>query len=350
MPPGIATRRDGGVALALNSERGLAWHKLGNMIDGEFADSKTFVVASGLDHDVVKQPVYTVFNGKPVEVPRTYAMVRDYDGMVLATVGERYVPLQAREAFDGMDGWLRNGRLTYEAAMLLDGGRRFAILARLGDDFLVGGRDPVTPYVLLFTSHDGTAAVTIKLVNTRVVCQNTLAVALGELTTETQIRHTRTVHEKLERATEKLDLMARTNVAEFAAFDMLAQMNASDEEFEDVVSIVLPRPSADASDLVQQRFALEQASVRQHFLTSPTVESAGGIGTRWGLFNAATEWMEHVEVRKGQRLGTMIEGSDEWKQALERRARYAFDGFGADFRQRVFDRLTRGVDLPALAK
>lgn len=328
----------GKALMAWHEGRGVPWHGLGTMIPEGMDTSEHVIEFAGLNHTMLlKQAYFHGLGGKltPVHPPR-FAVMRDSDGKCVGEVGKSFQILQNREAFDGMDAWLQDGRLRYETAGALYDGARIFILARLGDDFLIGGKDPVTPYVLLLNGHDGTKSLTVKPVTTRVVCANTLAVALGERTTEIAIRHTKTMHDRLADSGKALGLASKRQAAMAEAFEKLAQTKATEELAARVMDIVAPAPTADEGDIVTKRKQEERLAMWKLLNGAPaerskSVQFAGGADNRWGLFNWASEWIDWLEPRKGQ---DMANGGN-----LEKRAMYSAEGFGAGFRQQVFDLL-----------
>jgi phage/plasmid-like protein (TIGR03299 family) len=107
------------------------------------------------------------------------------------------VPLQNVEAFEFFDPILGEGAATYETAGALGKGERVWILARLSGDFNVAGGDVIRRYLLLSNSHDGTSSLQVKITPVRVVCNNTLTLALSQGGT-LRVRHDRDVKTALE--------------------------------------------------------------------------------------------------------------------------------------------------------
>lgn len=323
------------MAYAFETTHDIPWHKLGTAVPRGMNTFEEVIVASGLDWRSTLQPMQFVDAWDVTHpVDGAYAVVRDRDQRVLGTVGERYTPLQNVEAFGALDSWLQDGRMLYETAGALHGGKRVFILARIGEDFLVGGKDPITPYALLTNTHDGSAAVTIKLVTTRVVCANTLAVALNEkVGTAVKIRHTASVVQRVAEASHSLDLVSRTQAAMFQKFEQLAQQTASTESLEHVIEMLSPEAAKTATDRVKTSARDERYAVENLYRRSTTIDR----GTKWGLFNLATEWLDHTQARSGQNIlksGIM---------AVERRALYNLEGEASKTRQKVFNYLTVGV-------
>jgi phage/plasmid-like protein (TIGR03299 family) len=153
------------------------WHGLGVKVD-HLATSAEALEAAKLAWRVSKQPMQ-LENGRAV--PDHKAVVRDDIGAVLGVVGRQYTPLQNVDAFAFADLLLPGAEGRYETAGSLMGGRRVWMLAKLGEADIVPG-DPVTDYLLLSNSHDGTSSFRVLQTSVRVVCNNTLTMALGART------------------------------------------------------------------------------------------------------------------------------------------------------------------------
>ena len=148
------------------------WHGLGEMVQ-EAPTSADALRLAGLDWRVDSKPVQ-VCGGRKVDGFR--ANVRATDGAVLGMVSDRYRICQNTDAFDFTDN-LIGGEVRYETAGSLQGGRKIWLLAKLPDTFLLG--DAVEPYLCFTNSHDGSSAIRVCMTPVRVVCQNTLNIALS---------------------------------------------------------------------------------------------------------------------------------------------------------------------------
>ena len=95
----------------------------------------------------------------------------------MGVVSDRYRIVQNEEAFQFTDDLLGEG-VTYETAGSLQGGKKVWMLAKLPEKYIIAG-DEVTPYLVFFHSHDGSSGVKVAMTPVRVVCQNTLNLALG---------------------------------------------------------------------------------------------------------------------------------------------------------------------------
>ena len=151
------------------------WHKLGTKLENP-ATAAEAIQAAGLDFNVVKKTLTTTAPDLPVV--GHYATVRTDNLQVLGVVGSRYEPIQNRDAFTTFDELVGEGEAIYHTAGVLGKGERIWILAKLPDYIRVNGDDLVEKFLLLTNSHDGSGPVRVKLTPIRVVCENTLTVAL----------------------------------------------------------------------------------------------------------------------------------------------------------------------------
>ncbi len=309
------------------------WHGLGQAIPPGMEDSETVSELAGLNRTVALAPLYTMVEGQPVALQDKFATVYEDSGFVLGVVGSRYTVVQNVTAFKAIDRWLADGRVRYETAGALDEGRKVFILVRIDEDFTIAGTDPIAPYALVTNSHDGSSGLGVKLVSTRVVCQNTMNVALREKGERIGIRHTASAEANIESAAQALGLVSRQQRQMMERFEQLAQMNAGQSEVEQVVDLVAPDPAKVTVSLTERqrnRVGRRHESFMtflRHAPELPTIVSAGGLDNRWGLFNATTEWMEWVDPTKST-------------QILERRMVGSLDGAVSDARQQVYDLLT----------
>jgi phage/plasmid-like protein (TIGR03299 family) len=169
------------------------WHGLGTRLVA-VPGVDEMLEQAGLDWTVSKRPLFTWrARGEPLDVKGHKALVRDTDNRVLSVVTDRYVPVQNRQAFEFFRRFCDAGHLELETAGSLKGGGFIWALARVGQDFNAcpgpgsgvglagyGQTDEVRNFVLLMNSHQATHALTVQFTPIRVVCWNTLTLAMGE--------------------------------------------------------------------------------------------------------------------------------------------------------------------------
>jgi len=286
---------------AFASLREPAWHGLGTVFSEEVTTAEMLKLAH-LDNWNVRL--------EDVAIPEGFASDRSFSFVtrtnpfnseqndVLGVVGERYVPLQNEDLFDFGDLMLDGGG-RWETAGSIKGGRQvFGSLALERETVLDpnGVSDKVNTYLLINTSHDGSVAIQASITPVRVVCANTLNLALkGKAKQSFKIRHTSTASGKVAQAREALGL-ANLYMNEF---DKMAQEMISKEinkaKFDEIVALAYPAPEKDAKgsfkkyndkiDLIQSIYVGEYNN---------TIS-----GTAWGAFNALTERLDWYRSGRG---------------------------------------------------
>jgi phage/plasmid-like protein (TIGR03299 family) len=194
MPDGIDT-------MAYNREKGKPWHGKGEAVDGLMTAAEC-IRKAGLDWGVAKVPLrINDEGGLPLSgvaaLVRTDKLISDRS-RVLGIVGDEYQPLQNWDAFTFFDAAVGKDKARYETAGSIDDGKRIWLLASLGAPFEPVRDDRVEPYLLLANGHDGRLMVHLKFTPVRVVCQNTLAMALVDKDRRhVALRHDRTLKRRL---------------------------------------------------------------------------------------------------------------------------------------------------------
>ena len=283
------------------------WHKLGTQLDKP-ATAQEAIQAAGLDYRVKLKPVKTIVNRKHTVVPNTFATVRQDTSEVLGVVGSRYEPIQNRDAFTFFDALVGSSESIYHTAGALGSGERIWILAKLPSYIRVGKNDIVNKYLLLTNSHDGSAVVRAKLTPIRVVCSNTLSVALNGGEQEVRIRHTQNAIERLQGAHKLLGLTNNLYDQLSTIFTKMALRKVTDKQLMDYVKALVPaNPDA--------KFQTRNQNIRETILALH--ESGTGAemsrGTLWGAYNAATEYADHVQHSRNtdKQLRSMWFGAGE---------------------------------------
>lgn len=174
------------------------WHGLGVKVM-EAPTSKDALWLAGLDWNVVQEEIYTE-NANPVTGFK--ANVRDTDKKVLGVVTDRYKVVQNSEAFAFTDSLLGEG-VRYETAGSLQGGRKVWLLAHLPQEYIIAG-ERISPYLVFSNTHDGSGAVKVAVTPIRVVCNNTLNLALNTAKRSWSIIHTGNIIDKMEEAKNTL--------------------------------------------------------------------------------------------------------------------------------------------------
>ena len=282
-----------------------AWHGLGTV----FTDEKTtseMLAAANLNNWNVRLV--------DIEIPNTLTSDKNYSYVVrtnptdnnqtdiLGVVGERYHVLQNEDLFSFGDNILDGGG-RWETAGSIRGGRVvFGSLALERETILdpSGVADKVKTYLLINTSHDGSIAIQASITPVRVVCANTLNLALGskrnKIKQSFKIRHTQTANGKVAIAREALGLANKY----MDAFDVMAKAMIEKEitagQFNDIILAAYPKPEKDSKGAVKKWE--NKIDVINDIYTG---QFNGMIaGNAWGAFNALTERLDwHRNARGG---------------------------------------------------
>jgi phage/plasmid-like protein (TIGR03299 family) len=208
MPDDIAVI-NGEAAFAYNIEGGLPWHGLGKPVQGR-QDGASMQEAAQLNWQVVKQPLLTpVVNGTGfVDVPYKVATVRSTDSHVLGVVGPTYTVIQNDEMFAFAEALMKTGEtVLFETAGALNDGKIVFALASVPERGITIDGDPqgqIMPYLILNSGHDGLRAFQAAFTPVRVVCRNTLNMALAGAVSVYKVRHTVKAADRVEAARRAL--------------------------------------------------------------------------------------------------------------------------------------------------
>lgn len=209
------------------------WHGLGTKVM-QVPDSKNALKMAGLDWMVEQELIYT--DGEYIEGYK--ANIRSTDRKVLGVVTDRYKVVQNEEAFAFTDELLGEG-VRYETAGSLQEGRKVWVLARMPQEFIIMG-DHISPYLVFSNSHDGSGAIRVAVTPIRVVCNNTLNLALACARRSWFMIHTGDVKGKMEEARDTL-FMADCYMENLGMeFEELRKKALDDRKVKEYIEVLLP--------------------------------------------------------------------------------------------------------------
>lgn len=262
------------------------WHGLGTRVE-EAISSEEALIAAGLNWDVIQKKVYTE---DAREIPGFYANVRSSDHRTLGVVTKRYRVVQNREAFAFTDELLGKG-VRYETAGSLRGGRRIWILARLQKPYRLA-EDKVLPYLVFSNTHDGSGAIKVAMTPIRVVCNNTLNLALKTADRIWSANHTGDMESKLEDARRTL-FMAENYMNELAKETaLLGRQKVSDAEVDEYIKLLLPI-ATNATEVTEQNVKRLRDDLRNRYYHAPDLCHTRKSGYRF--INAVSDFATHAQ-------------------------------------------------------
>jgi len=286
MPANITVNN--GVAEMMTADGRDAWHGLGARLS-QVATAQEAIEAASMDWEVEMRKVFIQTpSGQFMEVTDKKAVTRLDNGKVFGVFSNQYTPLQNRDAFTFFDGVVGAGEAIYHTAGTLGGGSRIWILAKLPGDLKLSNSDVLERYILLANSHDGSLAVTMKPTTVRVVCNNTLSVAMGGDTNKLfRAVHTSSVMQRVNQARETLGLQEA-----YFAMMMRGIERLADESMNQVAAdefLVKLFGQEESPEAISTRMQNQMDTVGDLFISG-----TGNHGVnRWDMLNAVTEFVDH---------------------------------------------------------
>ena len=269
------------------STREVPWHGLGRIVS-EAPASKEALELAGLDWEVIQKDIITV-DGYNI-IPGFKANVRSTDDKVLGIVTDRYKVVQNKEAFEFTDLLLGEG-VKYETAGSLQGGRRVWMLARLPYQYVINSEE-ITPYVVFTNSHDGSGAIRVAITPVRVVCSNTLNLALSTAKRCWSCNHVGDINGKLEDARNTL-LYAGKYMSELGkSIEQLNQIKLNDVKVIEFINELIPE--SDNATFQQKRNILKlREDMKTRYFDAPDLQGVGKNGYRF--INAVSDFVTHAK-------------------------------------------------------
>lgn len=273
-----------------------AWHNLGTVFDKDAdVSTKSMLALAHLDNWNVRLEAIT-YPDNYTTVKDAFSVVRNHpfngNPDVLSVVGERYKVVQNEELFAFGDGVLDGGAQWESAGSIKDGRVVFGSLV-VPREFVIdpqGVADKTITYLLVHTSHDGSTALQANITPVRVVCQNTLNMALGSSKQSFKVRHTQTIGGRMEEARRVLGLTFNYMDDFEKMAKSLFESEITNAQFDKLVATIYPKPD-EASKMASTKYADKIDTIQNLYRVADT--QAGIRGTKWGALNALTERIDY---------------------------------------------------------
>ena len=297
------------------------WHGLGTYVEGQAMTAAQAIEAAGLDWEVVSEPVYRGGDGTSLkEIANKRAIVRKDTDEVFGVFSDGYTPAQNTAAFDLIDAVVGSGDAAFHTVGSLFGGRRVWMLCKLQGDYRLDNGEKLESFILLDNSHDGTAALRMRLTSVRVVCSNTLGAATSSQAAFAA-RHTSGIMGRVSEARDLLGLRDAYMQRLIEDANRIAEQAWSHAEMEDMTYNLLDLDPDRAMDM-------------QHGLKAPAASKMldlfylgqGNRGeTKWDALNAVTEYLDYS---KGSRAIDSLDSTDD--AVVSRRLQNSWLGSGGE--------------------
>jgi phage/plasmid-like protein (TIGR03299 family) len=303
------------------------WHGLGNKL----ALNQSIDVwkeSAGMDWTIQESEVRYISGQNGIGMinsfPEQKVLYRSDTKLPLAVVSKRYQVVQPGEILEFYRDLTEAGGFELESAGVLREGRKFWALAKTGQSTTLKGRDRVDGYLLLATACDGTLATTAQFTSVRVVCNNTLSIALSDTSGAVKVPH---------RSQFDADAVKRQLGITVSSWDgFVARMKAlvdrpvDPDSVEGLLRRVLTYPTQNGSVNVVNEQALK--AVRSLYDGGGKgALLASSRGTAWGVLNSVTEYVDHHRRAR----------SDDHRRDA------AWFGQGAQIKQRAWDEVMKLV-------
>lgn len=263
------------------------WHGLGTKVE-EAPTSAEAIKLAGLDWEVQPKPIYTEDN---IVIPNHKANVRDIDNKVLGIVTDRYKIVQNQDAFDFTDNLIGED-CKYETAGSLCGGKKIFLLARMPERKIL--EEAFDPYICFTNTHDGSGSIRAIMTPTRVVCQNTLSLALKNASRMWSTRHVGDLESKLAEARHTLQL-ANDYMDKFEIVaDQLAHTKVTDEEVIKFLDDLFP---VDENDSDRKKRNVSDAK-EQFMICMLSPDILKYKGTAYQVVQAASDFATHIAPKR----------------------------------------------------
>jgi len=293
----------------------MPWHGLGVGLTKPATVEEALKVG-GLNWEVGDMDLMTS-DAPPSPVPRRKAIVRldrppGDERRVLGVAHRGFEPIQNRDGALLFDAIFGQNRAVYHTGGYLRNGEVVWLLARIDRPLEIVPGDIVQPYALMANSHDGSMAFNIRLTTVRVVCQNTLALAMQQRRFEQadfRRAHQGTLREHAAAAQEffAATLQELDHVAE--VFTSLTKKPCKEEKFSEILEALLPEPkkprNAEHNPGLLKAYERRLAEVRAARAkisalceTGKGMDLEGSRGTFWGVLNAVLEYVDHHKATK----------------------------------------------------
>ena len=303
------------------------WHGLGNRLDPQ-QPLEVWRKEAGMDWEIEESQVRFVSGNHNLGVinafPEHKVLYRSDTNAPLSVVSKRFQVVQPSEILEFYRDLTAYNGFELETAGVLRGGKKFWALAKTGQSANLKGRDKVDGYLLLATACDGTLATTAQFTSVRVVCNNTLSIALGNSNGAIKVPHRSQFNP--DAVKRQLGIVVSSWDGFVARMKALVGRPVDPDTVEGLLRRVLTYTAPDGKSEMVNELAL--ANVRSLYEGGGRgALLASSRGTAWGVLNGVTEFVDHHRRAR----------SDDHRRDA------AWFGQGAQIKQRAWDEVMKLV-------
>lgn len=309
-----------GKLAAFTSRAVAAWHNLGTVFgkDEKVTTADMLAKSHTGGWDVRLSPLADNLMPGFGDVPETFLVERNNPFTpgqidVLATVGKRYTPVQNEEVAAFGTAIAETAGWRWETMGALDSGRRFFGSLACDDDIVIdptGVADTINRYLLVASSHDGSMQVTATRTGVRVVCSNTLGMALRDNSGIFRARHTGNVKGRVEDARKAIGMAVKYDEVFEAEVKAMYERTLTNDEFFAIVESLYPKPEADVKG-AEKKWANKIDLIEAIYKGQADQGDTGSMitGTAWGALNALTERIDYYRTPRSDNPNGVLVGA-----------------------------------------
>ena len=262
------------------------WHGLGTRVESALCAEEA-LEQSGLDWNVIQRPIMT---SDYHPIPGYKANIRDKDNRILGVVTDRYKVVQNAEAFAFTNALLGEG-VKYETAGSLNEGRKVWMLAKLPDKYIIEG-EQIEPYLVFSNDHTGNGSIKVAMTPIRVVCQNTLNIALNNAKRVWSTVHVGDLAHKIDAAYSTLSLANDYMGKLGTEIHKLSKIKLSDAKVMEYIDMILPMDD-NPTDIHKKNITRIREDMKQRYFDAPDLKHVGKNAYRF--ICAVSDYATHAK-------------------------------------------------------
>lgn len=262
------------------------WHGLGTRVESALCAEEA-LEQSGLDWNVIQRPIMT---SDYHPIPGYKANIRDKDNRILGVVTDRYKVVQNAEAFAFTNALLGEG-VKYETAGSLNEGRKVWMLAKLPDKYIIEG-EQIEPYLVFSNDHTGNGSIKVAMTPIRVVCQNTLNIALNNAKRVWSTVHVGDLAHKIDTAHSTLSLANDYMGKLGTEIHKLSKIKLSDAKVMEYIDMILPMDD-NPTDIHKKNITRIREDMKQRYFDAPDLKHVGKNAYRF--ICAVSDYATHAK-------------------------------------------------------
>lgn len=266
------------------------WHGLGSALPAG-QSIEQWQRAAGMQWEIFESPCMYAVSTRGGVMYRTNqeakVLFRSDNSAPLSVVSNRYKPVQPREVLEFYRDMVEVGGFELETAGVLKNGKKLWALAKTGQGTVLKGNDRLGCYLLLATSCDGSLATTAFFTSVRVVCNNTLQMAMSGRSGAVSVRHTTTFDPAAVKKELGIGISAWDQFSRL--IKELAARPVSPAEAKAYLTTVLGDPALPEDQQPKPYLA----ALNLFSGAGKGSELASAKGTAWGLVNSVTQFIDH---------------------------------------------------------